>query len=715
MGDSMLQTPSTEIPMIKMQGGGNSPDVYTQPANEIPLVQMKGGGQEDVVAVLAGILASRPEDKDIKESLDSTLATVIGSISTGKPLANALTGTAVASGQESGTGQGSGSATGTTSESATQQTNAYTSDVIGEYYTKLLSPNEQKLRVRVFPEDKDPESKDSPNNKMILAFLNPKPDTFQFDELKVFQNLLFTQPDILTYLRSLNPHEFIKFWRTYVEHDGTSVITLHTTQAGKQIKSFLNKLHNSRLTYSLYKAKELLRPYEVKKMEEEYGDIKAPSTIADSAKKFSEMFVPEKRALEASESGSPPPSIQQDYKEPQQKENIEKLNKSLEKLKEARKEPAIVGDTITKADTQLGPYSIFKTTYEGLEVCVKEITGVKNNLDDKVAELNTYAEKKSKEERTPIEQIALRAVIDTHNKIKGEYEKYISELAVKIKEAGELLTAEKETYDKVSKALNTLKKAAETGEKEVVVAPIKPTTTPVAPLTMNAKAPSAMPEVPSVIADAPSDMPVAPLAIPDAPSAMPDAPSATEAKEEEEEKPPAVARVESAKEALEKELNTHEGKIIYIKNQLSSMNLDSETLNQDIIDKILIKLFSGKKWNAGEDYCKSFYDKKTCDTSFYSFIKKSPNKQTPITLKDLKSKINNRRVGISLNTIIKSLLYLPSYTEEQQTVIRNLLNAFEMQERLWDKYPNDQPQGGGRRRRRTRDHKKPGKRVTRRH
>jgi len=713
MGDSMLQAPSTEIPMIKMQGGGNSPDVYTQPANEIPLVQMKGGGQEDVVAVLAGILASRPEDKHIKESLNATLATVIDSISTGKPLTNALTGTAVVSGTGSGQGSDSGtalaSATGSTSESATQQTNAYKNGVIGEYYTKLLSPNEQKLRVRVFPEDKDPENKDSPNNKMILAFLNPKPDTFQFDELKVFQNLLFTQPDILTYLRSLNPHEFIKFWRTYVEHDGTSVITLHTTQAGKQIKSFLNRLHNSRLRYSLYKVKELLRPYEVKKMEEEYGEIKAPSTIADSAKKIVEMFVPEKRAPEASESGSPLPSIQQDYKDPQQKENIEKLNKYLEKLKEARKDPAIVGDTITKADTQLGPYSIFKTTYEGLEACVKEITGVKNNLDNKVAELNAYAEKKSKEGRTLIEQIAVRAVIDTHNKIKGEYEKYIGELAVKIKEAGELLTAEKETYDKVSKALNTLKKAAETGEKEVVVAPIKPTTTPVSPLTKKVKAPSAIPVAPSAIADAPSTISVSP-------SAIADTPSATEAKEEEEEeKPPAVARVESAKEALEKELNTHEGKIIYIKNQLSSMNLDSETLNQDIIDKILMKLFSGKKWNAGEDYCKSFYDKKTCDTSFYSFIKKSPNKQTPITLKDLKSKINNRRVGISLNTIIKSLLYLPSYTEEQQPVIRNLLNAFEMQERLWDKYPNDQPQGGGRRRRRTRDHKKPGKRVTRRH
>jgi hypothetical protein len=68
-----------------------------------------------------------------------------------------------------------------------------------------------------------------------------------------------------------------------------------------------------------------------------------------------------------------------------------------------------------------------------------------------------------------------------------------------------------------------------------------------------------------------------------------------------------------------------------------------------------------------------------------------------------------------LNTIIKSLLYLPPYTEEEYTVIRNILNAFENEEALWNKYPKEEGQEGGRGRRRTPDHKKSGKRVTRRH
>ena len=201
MGDSMLQTPSTEIPMIKMQGGGSSSDVYKEPSIEIPLVQMKGGGQEDVVAVLAGILATRPEDKDIKETLDATLAAVIGSIAIGQPLVNALTVTA---------GKETAKQTSTQTSTQTNAEGSSESSVTEDYDTKVLSPNEQKLRVRVFPEDKDPENKDSPNNKKILAFLNPGPDTFKFDELKVFQKLLFTQPDVLTFLRSQYLHHFAR-------------------------------------------------------------------------------------------------------------------------------------------------------------------------------------------------------------------------------------------------------------------------------------------------------------------------------------------------------------------------------------------------------------------------------------------------------------------------------------------------------------------------
>jgi hypothetical protein len=630
---------------------------------------MKGGGQEDVVAVLAGILAKAPEDKDIKETLDATLAAVIGSIATGKPLANALTPTA---GEETA----KQTATQTSAEGSTE------SSVTEDYDTKVLSPNEEKLRVRVFLEDKDPENKDSPNNKKILAFLNPKPDTFKFDELKLFQKLLFTQPDILTYLRSINPHEFIKFWRTYVEHDGTSVITLHTTQAGKQIKSFLNRLHNSRLTYSLYKVKELLRPYEAKKMEEEYGEIKPPFTIADSAKKFTEIFLPEKRTPEVSASGSPPPSIQQDYKDPQQKENIEKLSKSIEKLKDARKDSVILGDTITKPDTQLGPYSIFKTTYEGLEASVKEISDIKNNFDNKVAELNAYAEKKSKEKTTPIEQIALRAVIDTHNKIKGEYEKYIVELVAKIKEAGELLTAEKETYDKVSKALQNVTK----GKKE--------------------------------------------------PATPPPVKKAKEKTEEEEEEEGGEEEEEGGEESKEEKKTPGELRMIkatditsgstlenndhimqFIRYQLTEINKEKDTtlLGSKVMTNILEKLFKDKKWKPNE--CKK-YDEGACVTSFRSFISNSNKRNPPTTIEELLTKINrsSTRTSLKLNSILYNLLYdLDIYNKEQKTQIHDILDMFENETGLWKEYIPKKPKKKGGYRRRTPDHKKPGKRVTRRH
>jgi hypothetical protein len=700
MGDSMLQTPSTEIPMIKMQGGGSSSDVYQLPLNEIPLVQMKGGGQEDVVAVLAGILATRPEDKEIKETLDATLAAVIGSIAIGQPLVNALTVTA-------------GKETSTQTSTQTNAEGSSESSVTEDYDTKVLSPNEQKLRVRVFPEDKDPENKDSPNNKKILAFLNPKPDTFKFDELKLFQKLLFTQPDVLTFLRS-QPEGFIKFWRTYVDHDGTSVITLHTTQAGKQIKSFLNRLHNSRLTYSLYKVKELLRPYEVKKMEQEYGEIKAPFKLADSAKVLADVFNPKTKSVESPVAGNPPPSIQQDYKDPQQKENLDKLSKSLEKLKDARKDTAIVGDTITTADNQLGPYTGFKGAYEGLEACVKEISDIKNNLDNKVAELNAYAEKKSIEKTTPIEQIALRAVIDTHKKIKGEYEKYIAELLAKIKEAGVLLEAEKETYSKVSKAITKFTNpsapapppAKKTPAKKTPAkkTPAKKTPAKKTPAKKKAKEEGEEEEGEEEEREEEEGEEE------EGEEEEEEKEEEGEEEEEEEEDSPGKDRVAKAKKALEKQLNTYDGKIDFIKKQFLSLDLDSETRKQYIIDKILIKLFSGKKWNGSEEYCKSFYSSGSCKGSFLFFINESTKRQAPKTLIELRDKLDTTR-AIPLNTTIKSLLYLPDYTDEQHTEIRNLLNAFEMQEGLWKNYPNDQ--GGYRRR--TPDHKKSGKRVTRRH
>ena len=688
MGDSMLQVPSTEIPMMKMQGGGNASDVYPQPQNPIELHVMKGGGQEDVVAVLAGILATSPEDKDIKETLDATLAAVIGAIATadtGGPLVKAITGEPVLEKPVTGEPVLEKPVSGEPVSTKETVSSSNPSGVIEDYDITVLSPNEQKLRVRVFPEDNDPEDKDGPNNKKILGFLNPGPDTFKFDELKVFQKLLFTQPDVLTFLRS-QPEEFIKFWRNYVKYDGTSITTLQSTYAGNQIKSFLNKLHNSRLTYSLYKVKELLRPYEAKKMEQQYGEIKPPFKLADSAKVLADMFKPKETLVKPIASGSPPPSIQQDYKDAQQKENLDKLSKSLEKLKDARKDPSISGDTITKADTQLGPYTAFKGAYEGLEACVKEASDVKSDLEKKVGELNAYAEKKSKEKTTPIEQIALRAVIDTHKKIKGEYEKYIAELLAKIKEAGELLTAEKETYSKVSTAITAFMNAS-------------------APATKNEKkkkaaAASAAATVASAKKKAAKE---------EEEEEEEEGEEEAEEEAEEEENLPAEGRVAEAKEALEMQLNTYDGKIDFIKKQFLSIKLDSETLNKDIIDNILIKLFSGKKWNTGEEYCKSFYNQQTCDVSFYSFIKKT--KQLPI--KDLNAKLKRNRAG-PLNTIIKSLLYSPTYTEAQQTEIRNLLNAFEMQEKLWDKYQNDQLQKGGYRRR-TPDHKKPGKRVTRRH
>ncbi len=186
-GGSVLQTPATEIPMTRVQGGGGSGggDVFGETPN-IPIQKMVGGhgnNDDDVVteAVIAHIIAAVLLDEENKEPVRNLKAT-------GKQ-------------------------------------------------TKLLWNYSGKNRIRVRTNLTDAE---------IKAFLTLKPEAFQLDELALFNSLFFSEDDVRKYLLD-HQDEFVRFWRRFIEYDGTDPVILYTTKEGRFYQDFLKNIANVRL------------------------------------------------------------------------------------------------------------------------------------------------------------------------------------------------------------------------------------------------------------------------------------------------------------------------------------------------------------------------------------------------------------------------------------------------------------------------------------
>ena len=215
-GGSVLQTPATEIPMTRVQGGGGgsggSGDVFGETPN-IPIQKMVGGNGEkddDVVteAVIAHIIAAVLLDEENKEpnvEPDSTPLPL-------EPVRNLK-----ATGKQ----------------------------------TKLLWNYSGKNRIRVRTNLTDAE---------IKAYLTLNPDAFQLDELALFNSLFFSEDDVRKYLVD-NSDGFVRFWRRFIEYDGTNPLILYTTKEGRFFQDFLKNIANVRLKKLLLNVAYLLPPH----------------------------------------------------------------------------------------------------------------------------------------------------------------------------------------------------------------------------------------------------------------------------------------------------------------------------------------------------------------------------------------------------------------------------------------------------------------------
>ena len=186
-GGSVLETPATEIPMTRVQGGGGSGggDVFGETPN-IPIQKMVGGNGEkddDVVteAVIAHIIAAVLLDEENKEPVRNLKAT-------GKQ-------------------------------------------------TKLLWNYSGKNRIRVRTNLTDAE---------IKAYLTLKPEAFQLDERPLFDSLFFSEDDVRKYLID-HQDGFVSFWRRFIEYDGTDPVILYTTKEGRFYQDFLKNIASVRL------------------------------------------------------------------------------------------------------------------------------------------------------------------------------------------------------------------------------------------------------------------------------------------------------------------------------------------------------------------------------------------------------------------------------------------------------------------------------------
>jgi hypothetical protein len=417
-GGSVLQTPSVEIPMIKMQGGGQ--DVYKQPNPLLILDEMKGGGpEENVVALLAAILAIHPGVENATAEVKRVLSDVIVS----------------------------------TEQSGEEVAKVHKGDK-DDYYTKVLSPYEYKWRVRVFPEDPD-----GINDEKIKEFLNPNKDTFKFDELKLFQKLLFTEPDVLTFLRS-KPEEFIKFWRTYIEFDGTSVITLQTDEAGKRIIKFLKKIHEAHLKYNLYNAMALLRPYEKKKIEEKYGKLTTPFKLPAMSNISAILQEPKKDPV----TFPTVEKINQEYTDEQHEKQMKDIEDAIKKFKDVNNNGIIEGE-IRKAE-QIGDYSMFETEYDNLKKLLDDtLKNIKSELDAHISKIDKQISS-NEGESGPLEKYVKSLKVSNLKEIKVKYDKYLGEISKKMAEITQLIKQGKEKYISVKKELENVNNKLEIKEKE---------------------------------------------------------------------------------------------------------------------------------------------------------------------------------------------------------------------------------------------------------
>jgi hypothetical protein len=255
-GGSVLQTPATEIPMMRVQGGGghSGGDVFGQ-VPQIPIQRMVGGnGDDDIVteAVIAQIIATvlaepmhvkekapAREEQKVTEKVQEeeekpiVLAPItrvfspnVEPVPASLPLPENLTPIPLEYKRPV-----------PEPTSPLMIENKKPAPMGTGKHTKLLWNYSGKNRIRVRTNLTDSE---------IKAFLTLKPEAFQLDERPLFDSLFFSDDDVRKYLVD-HSEGFVRFWRRFIEYDGTDPVILYTTKEGRFYQDFLKNIANVRL------------------------------------------------------------------------------------------------------------------------------------------------------------------------------------------------------------------------------------------------------------------------------------------------------------------------------------------------------------------------------------------------------------------------------------------------------------------------------------
>jgi len=264
-GGSVLQTPATEIPMMRVQGGGGSGDVFGQ-VPQIPIQRMVGGNgakDDDIVteAVITHIIATVLADSEPAPAPAAAPAPAPAAAPAPAPAAAVAAAPLMIENKK---------------------------PIVLAPITPHLSPNVEPIPERV-PDSFNPptpvEEEPLPLNPLplefepvrnlkgigkdtkllwnysgknrirvrtnltdaeIKAFLTLKPEAFQLDERALFDSLFFSDDDVRKYLVD-HSDGFVRFWRRFIEYDGTDPVILYTTKEGRFYQDFLKNIANVRL------------------------------------------------------------------------------------------------------------------------------------------------------------------------------------------------------------------------------------------------------------------------------------------------------------------------------------------------------------------------------------------------------------------------------------------------------------------------------------
>jgi hypothetical protein len=456
-GGSVLETPATEIPMTRVQGGGGGGDVFGQ-VPEIPIQRMVGGNgdkDDDIVreAVIAHIIATVLLDEEKKEppvvaqakAEEEKPVVAQAKAEEEKPLLLAPITPRLSPNVEplpERVPHSFNPPKPAEEEPLPLEPLPFEFEPVRNLkatgkQTKLLWNYSGKNRIRIRTNLTDAE---------IKAFLTLKPEAFQLDELALFNSLFFSEDDVRKYLVD-NSDGFVRFWRRFIEYDGTNPLILYTTKEGRFFQDFLKNIANVRLKKLLLNVAYLLPAH------------KRPAYIdpGDLVRKKSDTQATAKPPLEFL------PTVVEKTKLPQ--EDYDALIKPIE-----GRVTMLDGSSVTEKITidNFNNAREFVKAYEQLQKDMLMLTGQKSVLEGFQKENETKIEAftlviqklstASTQDRDYIAELTTQK--EALEQINTGYTLYISDIDKLVERANIIINTEKDLYTKLKGKLEKMFKAS---------------------------------------------------------------------------------------------------------------------------------------------------------------------------------------------------------------------------------------------------------------